>query len=261
MFQWLRNYKRRRLRSIPLNMESRAAILRGAWQWRYLPSDLADAAINWAKIFVAEKNWEGCGGFEMTDSAKWTVAGQAAMMTLAYPNWYFDQTLSILLYPEAYVAPGPVRDMGNGIALIGESSREGETSYRGPIILNWREVQSAARGLNHGNHLVVHELSHQFDMINGRTIDGIPPLPATVDSERWQGQWTQQLEMLREQVHHGVDVLINDYGLSSQAEFFAVCSEVFFQVPHELHELHPTIFEMLLSFYQKDFREWLPRIS
>jgi MtfA peptidase len=261
MFHWLRNYKRKRLRATHLNQDSQNRMFRGAWQWSYLPESLKTDAINWAKIFVAEKNWEGCGGFAMSDLAKWTVAGQAALMTLAYPDWYFDHTMSILIYPEAYVAPGPVGDMGNGIAIIGESSREGETSYRGPIILNWREVKSAARGLNHGNHLVVHEFSHQFDMINGRSVDGIPPLPHNVDAARWQRQWIDELETLRDQVHQGVDVLINDYGLSSQAEFFAVCSELFFQVPHELHELHPTIFEMLLSFYQKDFREWLPRNS
>jgi MtfA peptidase len=235
--------------------------LNGAWQWRYLPNHLKDNAMDWCKVFVSEKNWEGCGGFRMSKTAQWTVASQAALLVLAYPDWYFDLTQSILIYPEAYVAPGPIQDIGNGIQIMGQTSRDGEAWYRGPVILNWNEVWSASHSFNQGNHLVVHELSHQLDMLNGRHVDGVPPLSNEMDVKIWQASWNEQLEIARDQVASGEDVLVNDYGLTSPAEFFAVSSELFTQVPHELSFYHATLFEMLLSFYKTDFRAWLPRID
>ena len=59
------------------------------------------------RVFVAEKNWEGCGGLEMTDKIKVTVAAQAAIMLLGLEHDYFSSVLSILAHPAPEVLLPP----------------------------------------------------------------------------------------------------------------------------------------------------------
>ncbi len=231
--------------------------LAGAWQWALVPSDIQNRAIDWMRIFHAEKYFEGCGGFSLSEEVKWTIASQAALMALGYPDWHFEHFKTILIYPEAYVAPGPVRDIGSGVALIGEQPRLGEAWYRGPVILNWSDILDARSGPNQGHQLAVHELAHQMDMGNSISADGIPPLPAGIDSRQWERNYERELQAARDFSSQGYNILIDSYGLSSLAEFFAVTSELFFQMPNELAQFHPKVFELLLQFYRVDWRIWV----
>ena len=51
------------------------------------------------KVFVAEKDWVGCGGLEMTDEIKVTIAAQACLLALGVEDFYFDRVRTILVYP------------------------------------------------------------------------------------------------------------------------------------------------------------------
>jgi MtfA peptidase len=208
---------------------------------------------------MAEKYWEGCGDLSLNEGHKNVISGQASLMTLAYPDWFFDGIPTILLYPTPFVAEGVTAVLGGQYALHGESPRSGETYYRGPLILNWADVLESGIGPNDGNGLAFHEFAHQFDFGNGSASDGVPPLPSNVDAEQWQEHLEDELEEQRESVARGWDTVIDDYGLTSLGEFFAVSSEAYFQIPHELAEYHPSLFHLLLQFYQRDWREWLPR--
>ncbi|MGN6134680.1 MAG: zinc-dependent peptidase [Aureliella sp.] len=259
MFGWWTAARRRRLLSQSEPAGFRSQLSEGIWQWRFLPDDVADAAAAWARIFIAEKYWEGCGGFRLAPHHQSVIAGQASLMTLAFPNWFFNRCQTLLIYPSDYVAPGITHMVDGQTGVHGEQARSGQTSYRGPVILNWAAIEDAGRDSNDGQSLTVHELAHQMDFDNDPSGDGIPPLPASVDAQRWQDEFNDQLDDLRERTRYGGEVLVDDYGLSSPTEFFAVSSELFFQLPHELGEVHPELFDLLLAFYQRDWREWLPR--
>lgn len=259
MFGWWTAGRRRRLLARPEPPKFREQLAHGIWQWQYLPEEVADAAADWSRIFIAEKYWEGCGGLKLSSAHQAVIAGQASLMTLAFPSWFFDACRTLLVYPTAYVANGITHMVDGQIGIHGQQPRSGQTSYRGPVILNWSAVIEAGQSHNDGHSLTVHELAHQLDFDNGPSSDGVPPLPGNVDSDRWQAAFNDQLQELRERVHMGYDVLMNDYGLTSPSEFFAVGSELYFQLPHELGEYHSELFDLLLTFYQRDWREWLPR--
>ena len=261
MFGWWTAARRRRLLSRGEPIDFRDQLSEGIWQWSHLPSDVADAAADWARIFIAEKYWEGCGGLQLAPHHQSVIAGQASLMTLAFPNWFFDRCRTLLIYPTDYVAPGITHMVDGQIGVHGEQARSGQTSYRGPVIINWSAVAEAGRDHNDGHSLTVHELAHQMDFDNDPSGDGVPPLPGNVDSQRWQASFNDQFTELRRRAQYGDDVLVDDYGLTSPTEFFAVSSELFFQLPHELAELHDELFELLLAFYRRDWREWLPRWS
>ncbi len=261
MFGWLTRLRRNRLLSKPEPPELKEHLLGNVWQWQYLPDDVAQAAIRWIRVFVEDKYWEGCNGLVIQPYHRYIIAGQASLMTLAYPDWFVNECRGVLLYPTGYVAPAVSHMVNNQVGIHARTARSGETSYRGPVVLNWYDVLHAGHSPNNGNSLTVHEVAHQMDFDNGPGSDGIPPLPPGVDAELWSRKFVEQLDLLRDAVADGKDVLVSDYGLSSSSELFAVSSELFFQVPHEFAELHAELFELLLSFYQRDWREWLPRFS
>jgi MtfA peptidase len=58
-------------------------------------------------------------------------------------------------------------------------------------------------------------------------------------------------------VSQGYRILMDDYGLTQESEFFAVASELYFQAPHELAEFHPNVHALLAQFYVTDLRNAL----
>src|SRR5690349_12221699 len=49
------------------------------------------------RIFIAEKNWEGCGGQAITEEIKVTIAAQACLLILNRKHTYFANVASILV--------------------------------------------------------------------------------------------------------------------------------------------------------------------
>lgn len=50
--------------------------------------------------------------------------------------------------------------------------------------------------------------------------------------------------------------LLDHYGATNTAEFFAVASETFFEQPSELRREHGELFELLKKYYRVDPRNW-----
>ena len=46
--------------------------------------------------------------------------------------------------------------------------------------------------------------------------------------------------------------MIDPYGATNAAEFFAVVSELFFEKPKQLRKKHPDLYQQLAGFYQQD---------
>jgi len=226
---------------------------RVVWQARWLNDSLRRGMIRWSKRFIASKHWEGCDGFVINAQVKNTVAFNAALLVLAYPNWNFPSTRTILIYPRPYKARSRGGDLHHGLG--GEFYRAGETQARGPVALNWRDIQRAIHRDNDGEHLVLHEFSHQLDMIDDPHADGLPPLPEGVDAERWKREFQREFDEARSMVEQGEEIVINDYGLTHPSEFFAVASECYFQIPWDLREYHPRLYGLLREFYITDLAQ------
>jgi len=253
MLQWLLG-GRKSILAKPVTQKELADLSQVLWQSSLLAVEQRHLLAKWMRVFISEKNWEGCNGLVLTDRMRQTVAASAGLMVLKYPGWFFDRSTTILLYPEPYVARTqiPVLETSFHGELGGYYYRAGETRYRGPVILNWSDVEAASSGHNHGEHLVVHEFSHQLNMINGPSADGLPPLPQGVSESVWMQAMKAEYEAAREMVAHGHRTLINDYGLSAQSEFFSVASELYFQRQAMLAQYHPKVYELLKQFYQID---------
>ena len=204
------------------------------------------------KIMVAEKNWEGCGGLSIDDEMKVTIAGQAALLLLGTEGYYFDGVRTVLVYP------GSFRRKSNNGWIVDESEHTaiaGEAWQGGPIILSWNDVQNGNRYSHDAYNVVVHEFAHHIDGLDGE-MGGQPIFATASDQERWKSLLDQELQKLQNAAHHGSSTVLNYYGATNEAEFFAVANESFFETPTRLQSAIPDIYEMLVKLYQFDPAGW-----
>jgi Mlc titration factor MtfA (ptsG expression regulator) len=251
LFRWFRERRRNRVLKQPFPEEWRAILERNVYHYSQLAPEAQARMRRDVQILVAEKNWEGCRGFIVTDEIKVTIAAQASVLLLGFADQYFDMVQSVLVYPDTYVA----RDhevVDGGLVLEGDSHREGEAWYRGPVILSWPDALAGARHQAHGDNLVLHEFAHQLDMQNGQTVDGTPPLESAAQYRRWHEVLTWEYERLISDCENGRPSVLDCYGATSVAEFFAVATERFFERPTILAERHPALYEILRDYYRQD---------
>jgi Mlc titration factor MtfA (ptsG expression regulator) len=201
-------------------------------------------------IFIAEKRFEGCGGLEVTDEIRVTIAAQACILLLHRETDYYPGLSSILVYPQAYVAP-ETHYIPGGIVAEGKEVRLGESWYHGSVVLSWDNVRRSAADINDGHNVVFHEFAHQLDSSGGRR-DSTPIIQDQSTYIAWARTLQQDYERLRREVGQNSDTLLDEYGATNPAEFFAVATECFFEKPKELQRLHPNLYRELKEFYQQD---------
>ena len=75
-------------------------------------------------------------------------------------------------------------------------------------------------------------------------------------TERWQQVCTSEFEALRVAAQRGQRTLLDYYGATNLAEFFAVASETFFEKPRQLKHEHLELFDLLTDYYRVDPIKW-----
>lgn len=260
MFSWLKRRRRRQLLALAFPDHWAEILNRNVRHYSQLTEAERVKLRDDLRILVAEKSWEGCGGLAVTDEIKVTIAAQAALLTLGFQDEYFDMVLSVLVYPDAYAAPGHTITKG-GLVLEGESHREGEAWYRGPVVLSWADALAGGRHQTNGDNLVLHEFAHQLDMQNGRVADGTPPLATREQYDRWRQVMHAEFERLRRDCRRGRPTVLDCYGTTNLGEFFAVGTECFIERPQDMKQEHPDLYDIFRDFYGQDpaARNFFPR--
>lgn len=249
MFGWLRQRRRNRLRAEPIPPHWDEILDRNVALVRRLDPAARKELLARIQIFIAEKTWEGCGGLELTEEMQVTIAAQACILTLAHPEDRFTDVASILVYPSTLVTPPrplgffeqPRMPVGHARTVIGEAM------LGGPVVLAWDAVLAGGREETLGN-VVLHEFAHKLDMATGR-IDGTPPLASRAERERWGRVCSIAYKRHRAMVDAGWVTLMDAYGATNEAEFFAVATETYFTRPLDLAYEHRELFALLHDFY------------
>jgi MtfA peptidase len=202
------------------------------------------------QVFLAEKHFEGCGGLEITDEIRLTIAGQACMLLLHRETDYFRKLITILIYPSAYVAQG-TEHIGGGLVLAGEQARLGEAWVSGVVVLSWDDVQRGAFDPRDGQNVVLHEFAHQLDQEDGEA-DGAPILKNQSKYAAWSRILGHDFDELRADEKANRKTVLDGYGATNPAEFFAVATECFFEKPIKLKKKHPELYDQLRTYYHFD---------
>lgn len=196
--------------------------------------------------FIAQKEWHGAQGLDLTADIQLSIALQACLPVLnlgldSYKGW-----VGIIVYPGDFVIP---RQQMSEDGVVHEFDDEvaGEAWEGGPVLLSWFDDPQQADGMN----VVIHEFAHKLDMLNGPP-DGLPPLHEGMRRQAWTAAFEPAWRDFCERVDDGEDTFIDPYAAESPAEFFAVTSEVFFEAPDLLHAEYPAVYEQLKQFYRQD---------
>src|SRR5262245_48546327 len=98
LFSWLARRRRAKLLATPFPQEWAAYLQRNVPLYATLNEQQRAKLCDDLRVIVAEKHWEGCGGLEMNDEIKVTVAAHAALLLLGIRHDYFARVMSILVY-------------------------------------------------------------------------------------------------------------------------------------------------------------------
>ena len=157
-FAWLKHHRRHRLLTQPFPAEWLDYLNRNVVHYRCLSPEEQAKLRDDLRVFIAEKNWEGCRGLTLTDEIKVTIAAHACLLVLAFDEHSLARVQSILVYPDSFRVPD-ARDRF-GIVHEESDSASGQAWYRGPVILSWEDTLSDAHHPRQGRSLPLHEFAH-----------------------------------------------------------------------------------------------------
>jgi MtfA peptidase len=255
IFEFRKQRRRRRLRARPFPKEWLALIQRHVVFFHKLSVGDRAELVGHIQVFLAEKRFEGCGGFAITDEVRVTIAAQACLLLLHRRTDYFPGLLTILVYPLTYMAEEN-RPIGEHVWEEGTVSRLGETGRRmGSLVLSWGAVKYGAADPSDGKNVALHEFAHQLDYEN-RAADGVPELATREQQSAWSEVMRSEFASLRVADETGVPTLLDTYGATDPAEFFAVSVEAFFERPWALRVRHPKLYAELRRYFNQDPAEY-----
>lgn len=250
LFQWMKNRRRRKLAGEPFPSEWLKIVQSNCRHFATLDPVERARLLRDIRWFVAEKSIEVSIGLALTDEMRVTVAAHASLLGLGFSEPPFDRLQSVILQPEVYVGTRVVRDK-SGLELHSQDARIGETSRNGPVLLSWKDVVRQCRDSPDGRNVILHEFAHLLDMVDG-DVDGIPPMESEEEFRTWKDVTRNEYRRLVNQSQLGRRTLLDQYGATSEIEFFAVASETFFEQPFEMKVLHPRLYDVLKGFYKQD---------
>lgn len=240
---------RRALRRYPIDETAwRRTVDRVALLHGYSPDQCARlrALTTW---FLYDKHFVGAAGHTPDEALCLAVAAQACIPLLelgpgALAGWW-----TVIVYPGAFRVRHPWMD-DDGVLHELEGELSGEVAPEGPLILSQDDVEHDIRAPGEGVNVVIHEMAHKLDQLNG-SANGMPPLHRGMSRERWTHTMSAAFDDLVARVDRGAETAIDPYAAEDPAELFAVVSEAFFSAPRTLAGAYPAVYDELCTYYRQ----------
>ncbi|WP_339897312.1 M90 family metallopeptidase [uncultured Gilvimarinus sp.] len=249
MFNWFRQWRAERVvRANPIDERDWQQVLEQLPLLKGLTADELTRLRRLAILFMHEKDFVGIQGVVLTGNMALLIALQACLPILNLGIEWYRGWQSILVYPAGFKTQRTQMD-ASGVAHEAEHHLAGEAWNQGGVVLAWNETAKA--GVIDGHNLVIHEFVHKLDMLNGAA-DGFPPLRAGMSVDDWTASFGRAYDDLCEKVARGEHTNIDRYGATNPAEFVAVTSEVFFELPALLRDTYPLVYRNYVAFYGQD---------
>ena len=243
--------KRRRQKALleagPLSNEDRGFLKNHFGLYEKIPKDVQTRLEPIVQVLIAEKNFEACGGLsEVSREMKVVVMAQAALLLVGRDHRLFSKLRTVLIYPDAFKGGREEHD---------ETVRLGESWGSGSVILSWRSVQRGGEDERDGHNVVIHEFAHQLDQEN-RHADGLPQLEDRAAIGNWAHAFSDAFEDFCKDLDAGRKTVMDPYGATNPAEFFAVATETFFEKAKQLNQEYPRLYLQLKNYYGLDPVAW-----
>lgn len=219
-----------------------------------MPADEQEKLQLLIKVFLADKSFYGCAGQQINDDIRVTVAAQACLLLINQHRVPYPDLDSILVYPSTFTA---TREVADELGLVSTDHIDmlGESWEQGKVVLAWDNVEKGVMNLRDGENVVLHEFAHQLDHESGST-NGAPVLSTRGAYKSWAHVFTEEFEDLQNDAIYGKESLLDHYGATDPAEFFAVATETFFERPQDMAAHHKELYGLLKEYYKLDPGQW-----
>lgn len=201
-----------------------------------------------ATLFLAEKEFTGAGGLEITDDMAVAIAAQACLPVLELGLERYAGFVGIVVHPNAVAARRTTTDEA-GVVHHYTEELAGEAMDGGPVMLSWSDVAAGGDSAAYGYNVVVHEFVHVLDLHVGR--GGAPVVHAT-----WSRRLADEYRRFVERLDAGEETWLDPYGGEAVQEFFAVAAEAFFVAPDDLRLEEPALYQLLVEFFDQQPAEF-----
>jgi Mlc titration factor MtfA (ptsG expression regulator) len=251
---WIPRIRLKRAIDAPFPPEWVALLENNIQVYRKLPMPLRLQLRTLIKQFLHQKHFSGAGGLEINDEIRVTIAAEACMLILNRASGVYPGLRYIIVYPTSFIV---AHDTFDEAGVVSQAPRGllGESWQAGKVILAWDSVLHGARNFFDGQNVVLHEFAHQLDSETGGA-NGAPLLGGASSYRSWASVLSEEFEELQRDSRQGSKSLMDHYGATNPAEFFAVATETFFEKPRQMSKHHDRLFETLKSYYRIDPREW-----
>jgi len=187
------------------------------------------------------------------DEIKVIIAFYACLMRLGFELGEKDHVSTIIVYPAHFIVNNG--HTSGGIYHDETSVLEGQ-SANGTVVISWQDIKHDIAQQQKDN-VIIHEFAHELDFEDGFA-DGTPILEGS-RYKTWSEVFSKAFDTLKEQLNNRESsertVLLGSYALKNEAEFFAACSERFFETPQAFKTYFPNIYQELKLFYRLDTEE------
>ncbi len=247
-------YRRRKLDADPFPPAWLAILRKNLSVYKAMWPDQQEQLRKLITRFLHSKDFVGCAGQAINDEIRVTIAAHACLLLLNRPSHEYQDLRTILVYPSGFMVN---RDSHDEFGLVTEQKNflSGESWSNGKVILAWDSVEHGIRNFRDGENVVLHEFAHQLDHESGIT-NGAPLLYSKGSYSNWARVFSAEFSALQKASDEERATLIDQYGATDPAEFFAVVTETFYERPHEMAQDHAELFAELKAYYQVDPREW-----
>ena len=237
--------RRRRILAEPFPTEWEAVLQREVLFFRTLDPDEQMRFRRELQVFIGEKLITGIK-LEMDTTTLVLTAASAIIPIFGFPEWEWDQISEVLVYPDRF---------DSDYAFEGGSQQHtlgmvGTGAMNGLMILSKPDLVAGFRNPGDKRNVGLHEFAHLVDKSDG-TIDGLPGVGL---NQAAIGPWIELVRRKMDEMRSG-DSDINPYGLTNEAEFFAVASEYFFERPGVMERKHPELYAMLSHVFNQKLGE------
>jgi Mlc titration factor MtfA (ptsG expression regulator) len=200
-------------------------------------------------LFLHEKQFEAARGMLLDEAKCVRIASMACLPILELGFDAYAGFRSVVVHPDEFVVRDRSYEDEDGVVHVGDDVLSGEAWEQGPIVLAWTEVEESGRG--EGYNVVVHECAHKLDMLGGEA-DGVPPLHGELRVPEWVAAFDAAYDALADALERGEETWLDPYAIEDPAEFFAVCAEMFFDVPSEFKAEYPELYDQLRRYFKQD---------
>ncbi len=181
--------------------------------------------------FMEDKNFVGRDGFIMKKEHKIILSASAVQLTFGLRQFILGRIHTIMVYPDVFHHRAYNQDF------------KGATFANGVVAFSWPHFKSGYDIPNDRYNLGLHEMAHALRL-------SVAKDPYEAYDQYFKEQffkWENMAEREFDRMQQNLDqpAFLRQYAGTDMHEFFSVCVENFFEVPHLLYQHHPELYTQL----------------